>query len=287
MTTEQKADGPVPESQPQDETVASARPSSSSAGRGRSWARAFFRPIPLIVTAWIIGLAAYTFWPAETDSESKWWLAPPLTYIDELLLTVEEAAREGMTGREQITFILPEGTLLPSNTSTVFSFARGQFRDDTYADGKLQESDWINDRGNEITKTSVQLKSKTFQVVKSAEQSNDSTRVARLYSIIDLLDQASRNAEPVEIDGKQVIGFHIEPLKDASTDQLNCRIWFDTVTRLPLRVEIDISPSSDVSPDSERLRILMTWDDFHWRANLPDETFAPKIPAGFVEAAKK
>jgi hypothetical protein len=107
----------------------------------------------------------------------------------------------------------------------------------------------------------------------------------RMRLLVKSFDEADRLLGTEVVEGRFCVGFEIRASKlySAEDEQRLCRVWFDTETRLPVRVEHEWPKKGDGSEAIER--VILTEDQFEWDPTLPADTFVVRIPAGFKETA--
>jgi hypothetical protein len=100
--------------------------------------------------------------------------------------------------------------------------------------------------------------------------------VERMRFYVRLLDKADEIIE----DG-DCVGFEISASKygDNPENWVDC-IWFDTQTRLPVRIEKHGRPVTN-QPDKT---FTVVQDQFDYNPGLSADTFIPETPEGFIHA---
>jgi hypothetical protein len=132
--------------------------------------------------------------------------------------------------------------------------------------------------------TSVRFDTRTYYTAGPGTGSFGVTDpIERMRFYVKLIDKADRMLAALTIEGRQCVGFEIHASKygdnpDARVD----RIWFDTQTKLPARIE-----AAGV-PVTGKPSLTTTWvqDQFDYNPVLPADTFTPQIPQGFTFNAR-
>ena len=95
--------------------------------------------------------------------------------------------------------------------------------------------------------------------------------------VAGLIDRADRFHPYAEIDGIECYGFETSAKKYGDNpDGMIHRVWFDTETDLPVRMDFErVCQSSGQT-------VVQTRDRFDWNPVLPDDFFTPQIPADFT-----
>ena len=87
-------------------------------------------------------------------------------------------------------------------------------------------------------------------------------------------DRAERTLPPTTIDGHACIGFEMRASAYGDNpDRWIDRLWFDTASGLPVRMEQEMDNRND---PTHRFRIVS--DQFDFTTEAPDDFFCPRIP---------
>ena len=79
------------------------------------------------------------------------------------------------------------------------------------------------------------------------------------------------------IEGVECFGVEIGANEYGNNSDRNKHcLWFDMETKLPVRMEFEYWQSDGTT------KSLRVFDRFHWNPELPDDTFAPRIPEGLT-----
>ena len=217
--------------------------------------------------------------PARSKSDA-WWLGPPSAWAAEVNAALDQANIKGVTCREQILHVMADGSTHMSSTWNKFYVSKDSYRRDIYDGDVLREFQWyIPDAKGLTTFTSVRFDTRTYYTAGPGTGSfGDTDPVERMRSYVNRIDKADRMLDTQNIEGRQCVGFEIRASKYGNNpDTWVDRIWFDTQTKLPVRIEASGLP---VTGDPSR---TTTWiqDQFDYNPVMPADTFTPQIPEGF------
>lgn len=236
----------------------------------------------------LIVLGGVTFWPSGSDPGGQWWLGPPAALSAEILDSMESAIGplekvSVLAFRERVAFVGKFGsTHISATQRRVYRGDGLRRRDRYYGDDRLDQTEWWISEGNDLVYTSVSYEHQCYGTDRHEGQAYDQDPVAEhITSYVGLLDRADRLLEMREFEGRKCVGFEISA--DAygnNPPEWVDRIWFDTETKLPVRIEHHGWPVTD-HPEQTFTHIQ---DQFEYHAEVPAEMFAPVIPEGFVDA---
>ena len=224
--------------------------------------------------------------PARSKSDA-WWLGPPSAWATEVNAALSQANIKGVTCREQILHVMADGSTHMSSTWTKFYVSKDSYRRDIYDGDVLREFQWyIPDAKGLTTFTSVRFDTRTYYTAGPDTGSfGDADPIERMRFYVNLIDKADRMLGTQSIEGRPCVGFEIRASKyggnNPDTVEVD-RIWFDTQTKLPVRIEAAGLP---VTGDPS---LTTTWiqDQFDYNPVLPADTFTPQIPEGFTFNAR-
>jgi len=169
-------------------------------------------------------------------------------------------------------------------------FSRYAWRIDVYAADHVQcitwyvvnKNDWgktsfdFNDEGFRLTQTTVNYEDRAYRVSEYRGEPRPHHPMDSIMSLIGYLDRADRQLDNMKIEGIDCLGFELSAKKyGTNPDTMKHRLWFDVQTKLPVRMEWEW-----VQEDGSHTRVQ---DHFEWNRALPDDTFVPKVPDGFVK----
>jgi hypothetical protein len=130
-----------------------------------------------------------------------------------------------------------------------------------------------------MVQTSLHYDTKTYTVLEHSGSFGEIDPIARLKFFVGLVDQADKKLDIRNIDGMKCIGFEISASKYGSNpESWKDRIWFDTETKLPVRIERE-RPRNE----KEFRAFIRVQDQFNWNPDLPVDAFSPIIPGDFSE----
>ena len=228
----------------------------------------------------LVVLGGVTFWPWGHSGPNRWWLAPPAAWGQELLTALGTV--QAVSCREQTVLVAANGTQHTSSTWDTFYVSKDSYRRDIYDGQVLREIQWYVPDGNEMIQHYVRYDLKCYGAVHHQRGFGVIDPLERVQFYVGLLDRADRVLSEEAIDGHHCIGFEIRASKYGSNpDTWIDRIWFDTQTKLPVRMEQAGRPvTSDVTHT-----VTTIMDQFTYNAQVPADTFLPQPPpAGFINA---
>lgn len=237
------------------------------------------RKLTLGMVAAILTAGVIIFWPSSPILEKgAWWLEPSAALGQEILVSLEKV--EGMIYRQQLITENEYGrTEVNSYWEKRFN-ANGKYRRDLFTGNQLMTTEWLITDGNDLIKTEVAYDLKGYWVNRETGRANVQGNIDRLRFYVKLLDKADRVFGTGTFEGKTCVGFEIKDSKFGSNSQDGFhRIWFDTKTKLPVRVE-----EHGLPPFNAAYRQIIVHDQFEYFVVMPADIFVPKIPQGFVNA---
>lgn len=228
------------------------------------------------VIAIVVVVGGMPFWPGGSDT-GKWWLGPPAVWGQEILAELD--ASTGVTCREQIVFVRPDGSEHISSTWDILYVSRDSYRRDIYDGDVLRETQWYVPDGDGTLQHSVRFDLESYFTHSGEGGFGNYDPVGRMRFYVGWLDKADKLLGEDIIDGTQCVGFEISASKygDNPGDWVD-RIWFDVETKLPVRMEKCGRPVTD-HPDETFTRIQ---DEFDYDPYLPADIFVPDTPEGYI-----
>jgi hypothetical protein len=225
----------------------------------------------------LVVLGGISFWPRGGSNDGKWWLGPPKVWAQEIL--AELSTIKAVTCREQTVFIMSNGSEHTSMTWDILYVSSDSYRRDIYDGDFLREIQWYVPDGDGMLKHSVRYDLKSYFTQTHQENFGDYDPVVRMRSYVSSLDRADQLLGEEVIDGCNCVGFEISASKygDNPSDWIDC-IWFDTQTKLPVRIEERGRPVTN-QPDKT---FTVIKDQFDYNPDLPVDTFVPLTPEGFI-----
>jgi hypothetical protein len=225
----------------------------------------------------IVVLGGISLWPDGGSDAGKWWLGPTKVWSQEILSALESI--EAVTCREQNIIVFSDGREHKSMTWDKFYVSHDSYRRDIYDDNFLREIQWYVPDGDGMLQHSVRYDLNSYFDNKHEGSFGHYDPVDRMRFYVKLLDEADRLLGEEVIDGYSCVGFEISASKygDNPSDWVDC-IWFDTQTRLPVRIEQRGRPLTN-QPDRT---ITVIQDQFDYNPDLAADTFIPITPEGFI-----
>jgi hypothetical protein len=222
----------------------------------------------------LVVLGGVTFWPFGNGGQSQWWLAPSAAWGQEILAALD-AARV-VTCREQTVFMEPDGSEHTSKNWHTFYVSKDSYRRDIYDGQDLREIQWYVPDGDGMLQHYVRYDLRCYGAKHHQGRWAISDPVVWLRVLAGQLDKADRLLGEEVIEGRDCVGFEIRASQYGNNpDTWIDRIWLDTQTKLPVRIE-----QSGRDPTHPRTTIM---DQFVYDAQLPADTFLPQPPPeGFI-----
>jgi hypothetical protein len=233
--------------------------------------------ITKLAAAAAIVLGGIALWPGGSSRTDKWWLEPPAAWGKEISAALDVV--KGVSCREQTIFVMADGSEHTSSTWDVLYFSRDSYRRDIYDGSDLREIQWYIPDGSGTLHHSIRFDLKSYFRSSDSGSFGNYDPVQRMRFYAALLDEADMLLGEQVIEGRNCVGFEIRASKygDNPDTWTDC-IWFDTQTKLPVRIEEHGRPVTD-KPDWTFTNIK---DDFNYNSELSPDTFTPWIPEGFI-----
>ena len=234
-------------------------------------------------------LSGINFWPSSLEN-GKWWLGPPAAWGQEILDYLENV--EALVYREQFVHVSLYGSTHVSGQWSRNYQAIDRSRQDTYFEPTDEETysdnsqesvlnhiKWNVPDGNDLIQYDVSLELQCYTISRKKRMAYEEDPVEKLRFYVNLLDKADRILETKVIEEKECVGFEIDTSKygDNPVGKID-RIWFDTETKLPVRIE---KHGRSHRPGKSSTFIH---DQFEYYAIVPAEMFEPNIPEDFINA---
>ncbi len=228
----------------------------------------------------LIVLGGVSLRPWGGSGRNQWWLAPPAAWGQGLLAALDTAG--AVTCREQTVFVRADGTQHTSSTWNTFYVSKDSYRRDIYDGQVLREIQWYVPDGGDMIQHYVRYDLKCYGATRHQGSFGVIDPVERMRFFIWLLDKADKVLGEETIDGHTCVGIEIRASQyGRNPDTWIDRIWFDTQTKLPVRIEESGRP---VTGDATRTSTTIK-DQFTFNAQLPADTFVPQPPPeGFINA---
>ena len=228
----------------------------------------------------LVVLGGVTFWPWGHSGPNRWWLAPPAAWGQELLTALGTV--QAVSCREQTVLVAANGTQHTSSTWDTFYVSKDSYRRDIYDGQVLREIQWYVPDGGDMIQSYIRYDLKCYGHLRHKGSFGVTEPVERMRFFIGLLDKADKVLGEEAIDGHICVGFEIRTSKYSDTPDTGLdRIWYDTQTKLPVRIEQSDWPvTGDAASTSTTVM-----DQFIYNAQFPADTFVPQPPPeGFINA---
>lgn len=237
----------------------------------------------------IIVLGGISFWPDSKES-GKWWLGPPAAWGQETLKLLDDI--EALVYREQFVHVSLYGSTHVSGQWSRNYRAIDRSREDiyfeptdeeTYSDNTkksvLNHIKWNIPDGNDLIQYDVSHEFQCYMINRRERMAYEEDPVENLRFYVNLLDKADRILGTKVFDGIECVGFEIDSSKYGNNPEGEIdRIWFDTETKLPVRIEKHGRPHRPGKSST------FIHDQFEYYAIVPAEMFEPNIPEDFINA---
>ena len=230
----------------------------------------------------VLMFGGWTLWPkgsGRAPADSAWWLGPPAAWAAQIDGALTAARIKGVTCREQIIIVDPDGGKQVSSTATKYYLSSDSYRRDIYNGEVLRDIQWYTPEDGGMLQSSVRFDTKTCSIVRHEGRFSEEDPVERLRFHVRVIDRADRRWGPEIVDGRQCVGFEIRASQYGDNpDTWLDRIWFDAVTRLPVRIEQNGRPVT--GNDGRTYTVIQS--DFDYDPVLSANTFTPVFPEGFT-----
>ena len=116
-------------------------------------------------------------------------------------------------------------------------------------------------------------KTARFETIPSLKGYEHSTALDKYFDFLSNVDQhAVKHLGLQEIEGRKLIGFHVE----RPGNNINCFVWIDPKTRLPVCAE-----ERPVDPNDKNAALIETNYVFSFNKPLDDSLFKLAVPEGY------
>ena len=228
----------------------------------------------------LVALGGVTFWPFTNGGKSQWWLAPSAAWGQEILAALDTVG--AVTCREQTVYVGLDGAQDVSTTWDRFYMSQDSYRRDIYDGQVLREIQWYVPDGNDMLQHYVRYDQRRYGTLRHKGSFEVQDPIARIRSVVGQLEKAGRVLGEAVLDGHDCVLCEIRAGRYAGKLEIwGGRIWLDTRTKLPVRIEQADRPITDETT----VTTLEVMDQFNFDALLPADTFIfPGPPKGFVNA---
>ncbi|MHC4637954.1 MAG: LolA family protein, partial [Planctomycetota bacterium] len=183
-----------------------------------------------------------------------------------------------------------------SSSENVIYISQKDWRKDSFLQEEAWRTEWFvidqNDLGQKgfdfnldnfsVIQTVVDYKRRSYKVIPHGRTKHPDNPMDQIIFIAGLVDKADDLLENVELEGVKCYWFEISAKKyGTNPDTSKHRLWIDAETLLPVRTEFEW-----MQDDGPRIHVR---EEFEWDPELPEDTFTPVIPEGFmlIESDKK
>jgi hypothetical protein len=228
----------------------------------------------------LIVLGAISFWPFGQGAKDQWWFTPSAAWGQELLTTLNTI--QGVTCRERTLLVKSDGTQLSCDTWDLFYVSRDSYRRDIYDGDVLREIQWYVPDGTDMIQHYVRFDVRCYGALRHGGSFGVYDPNERMRFYTGLVDKAEKFLGEETIEGHPCVGFEIRANQYGNNpDTWIDRIWFDTQTKLPVRIEEAGRPVTGRPTET----FTTIKDQFNFAPLLPADTFVPQPPpAGFINA---
>ena len=232
----------------------------------------------LAAAAILIVLGGITLWPSGDPKTGQWWLGPPAAWGQ--LITESLDKVQALVYREGYVFVGDYGsTHISGNWSRWYKTAKRRRQDKFYGDNLVSTMWEVPEGVGSVLRYDVSFEHQCYTVETYPSGATVSDPVDMLRFYVALLDKADRVLGAKTFEGKDCVGFEISAAKYGNNPtSWTDRIWFDTETKLPVRIERHGRPVTD-HPEQT---FTFVQDEFAYYVEVPVERFEPRIPEGFV-----
>jgi outer membrane lipoprotein-sorting protein len=248
-----------------------------------------FAAVALIVIGVLSGV---TFWPNPDFQNVQWWLGPPAAWGQEIVAELDRI--EALVYREQAVFVSRYGSTHVSGTWSRNYKAKDRYRkdryyedtdEDTYGDSSptsvLQQVTYKIPDGHNLMEYNVSFEHQCYTIKTIKDGAYERDPIENLRSYVNQLDKADRILDKATFEGRECVGFEIDTSKnDDNPTGRTDRIWFDVLTKLPVRIERHGLPVTGLPGET----LTFIRDQFEYYAQVPAEMFEPEIPVDFISA---
>jgi outer membrane lipoprotein-sorting protein len=176
---------------------------------------------------------------------------------------------------------------------TRFYLSRHGWRKDGFEGDRLRRAEWFviekddtsptsldfNDKNFRLVHTVVDYDARTYEQTTHGADTRPGHPMDRIRFLVGCVDRADRILQNTVIEGIECFGFEISAKKYGSNpDGMIHRVWFDTATNLPVKMEFE-SPRDDGATPRVKVR-----NRFIWNPEFSADHFVPDIPPGFGPA---
>jgi len=223
-------------------------------------------------------LGGVTFWPLGRTGETRWWDGPPAAWGQYVAESLEKVST--LVYREGCVFVGDYGSTHISGNWSRWYKAADRRRRDRYYEDELVSTMWeVPDGAGSVLRYDVSYEYECYTAATYEAPAAKSDPVELLRFYVNLLDRADRVLDAETFAGKECVGFEISASKYGSNpEHWIDRIWFDTETKLPVRIEKHGRPVTNHPEET----FTFVQDQFEYWIEVPLAEFDPQIPEDFA-----
>ena len=265
------------------ECLEKLRQQQLAATRPNVWRTIMKNPMTKLAAAAVIAiivLGGVTFWPTGNSENDQWWLSPPAAWGQEIITSLERV--EAVVYRQRALRVMDYGSDTIGHLWEKRYAAKDSYRSDLYGDANnVVSTQWTVPSREGFVKYEVWHEHKCYtQKPEKCPPFYDNV-MGWLRRWVRLLCEANRILGTQTLEGRECVGFEISPgTYEGFLVQVPVHVWFDTETKLPVRVERRGLP---VNYDPTR-KLTLIYDQFDYYSLVPSDMFVVEIPEGFVNA---
>jgi outer membrane lipoprotein-sorting protein len=237
-----------------------------------------FNPRWIMVSACTMVFAILWFWsPSDTShpGDISWWLGTSSVYAQEITSKLKQARVKGIIARYRTTFVMEDDSKHISSTVQTLFILKDRRRNNIYNEGELTEIQWYIPEGDKLVQTGYRIKDDSIHIDHHELGKSIPDMISHITSVVQLIDKSKRQFEPKKIDGIQCIGFEVESnIVDSKSKNGTYTVWFDTKTKLPVKVMYDRPIPANKNHQIKRM--ISTYDHFEWNPHFAENLFVPQ-----------
>jgi outer membrane lipoprotein-sorting protein len=228
----------------------------------------------------IVVLGGITFWPSSSQNNGKWWLGPPAAWGQEIMAELEKVT--ALTYRQRSVRVRNYGPDTKGGLWERRYAAKDKYRREVLDEtNNITHIQWTVPDGKGFVKYQIWPEHQCYTKEPEKCPPFYDNIMGWLRRWVRLLDKANRILGTQTLEGRECVGFEISPgMYEGFLVQEPTHIWFDTETKLPVRVE---RRGIEVHYDAG-MKLTLIHDQFNYNAQVPADTFTVRIPEGYINA---
>ncbi|MHC4757444.1 MAG: hypothetical protein ACYTE8_02190 [Planctomycetota bacterium] len=200
-----------------------------------------------------------------------------VTWGQEIIAAIETI--KGVSCREQIFMVTEDGSKHLSTTWNILYLCKDSYRRDIYDVDTLREIQWYVPDGNTMLQHSIRFDLESYFVERHKGSFGVQNPIDRVRFYVQFLDNAGCILGTKQIEDSNCVGFEIKASEYGNNpEQWIDQIWFDVETKLPVVIEQHGRPVTD----HPKMTFTTAQDEFNYNDELPEDTFNPYIPNGYI-----